>query len=135
MYDVARSAEAPVVFGRMFTRILAAYAFVGLGMCLMGDVAVGMLGGDPYAGASEIIAPVLLGCMCQGAVSLMDAGLYVQHRSGVKLGITLLATVVMVTEVGGAGGSLGTTAATCAEPELSPLIELEQPAAGQVAVT
>jgi O-antigen/teichoic acid export membrane protein len=96
MYDVARSAEAPVVFGRMFTRILAAYGFIGLGMCLFGDVAIAVLGGAPYAGASAIITPVLLGCLCQGAVSLMDAGLYVQHRSGVKLGITLLATVVML---------------------------------------
>jgi O-antigen/teichoic acid export membrane protein len=96
MYSVARSREAPVVFGQMFTRIMAAYAFVGLGLCLFGDVAIAILGGSPYASASIVIAPVLLGCMCQGAVSLMDAGLYVRHRSGVKFGVTLLGTAVML---------------------------------------
>src|SRR5262249_12968662 len=34
MYAVARTAEAPEVFGRAFMRILAAYLFVGLGLCL-----------------------------------------------------------------------------------------------------
>ena len=49
--------------------------------------------------------------------------------------LVFFVTVVIVTPDGGTGGSLGTTAATCAEAVLSPLIELEQPAAGQVAVT
>jgi O-antigen/teichoic acid export membrane protein len=96
MYAVARSPEAPVVYGQMFTRILAAYLLVGLGVCLFGDEAIAVLGGAPYARASTVIAPVLLGCMCQGAASLMDAGLYVRHRSGLKLGITLSTTVVML---------------------------------------
>jgi O-antigen/teichoic acid export membrane protein len=96
MYEAARRDDAPVVFGQMFTRIMAAYVFVGLGVCLFGDTAIAILGGSPYARASAVIAPVLLGCMCQGAVSLMDAGLYVRHRSGLKLGITLLATAVML---------------------------------------
>jgi O-antigen/teichoic acid export membrane protein len=96
MYAVARLPEAPVVFGQMFTRILAAYALVGLGVCLFGNEAVGLLGGAPYARASLVIAPVLLGCMCQGAVSLMDAGLYVRHRPGLKLLVTLVGTSAMV---------------------------------------
>jgi O-antigen/teichoic acid export membrane protein len=96
MYAVARSPDAPIVFGQMFTRILAAYALIGLGVCLFGDTAIAILGGPAYAGAAAIIAPVLLGCMCQGAVSLMDAGLYVRHRSGVKLGVTLAATAAML---------------------------------------
>jgi O-antigen/teichoic acid export membrane protein len=96
MYAVARLPEAPVVFGQMFTRILAVYALVGLGVCLFGDEAIALLGGAPYARASLVIAPVLLGCMCQGAVSLMDAGLYVRHRPGLKLVVTLAGTTVMV---------------------------------------
>ena len=115
MYSVAKLPEAPVVFGQMFTRILAAYAFVGLGMCLFGDVAIAILGGTRYARASIVIAPVLLGCMCQGAVSLMDAGLYVRHRSAVKLGVTLAGTAVMlilyrvlIPPYGGMGAALAT---------------------------
>jgi O-antigen/teichoic acid export membrane protein len=96
MYSAARLPEAPVIFGRMFTRILAAYVIVGLGMCLFGDFAVALMGGARYARASIVIAPVLLGCICQGAVSLMDAGLYVTHRSSVKFGVTLAGTLVML---------------------------------------
>jgi O-antigen/teichoic acid export membrane protein len=96
MYAAARLPDAPVVFGQMFTRILAVYLLAGLGVCLFGDEAIAILGGARYARASVIIPPVLLGCMCQGAVSLMDAGLYVLHRPGLKLAITLSGTVVMV---------------------------------------
>jgi O-antigen/teichoic acid export membrane protein len=97
MYAVARQPDAPVVFGQMFTRILAAYAVVGLAVCLVADDVIALLGGAPYARASLVIAPVLLGCMCQGAVSLMDAGLYVRHRPGLKLIVTLAGTAAMVT--------------------------------------
>jgi O-antigen/teichoic acid export membrane protein len=96
MYAVARTPEAPVVFGRMFTRILAAYLHVGLGLCLFADEAVALLGGAAYARAAQVVAPVLLACVCQGASSLMDAGLYVRRRTGLKLGITAGATAVIV---------------------------------------
>jgi O-antigen/teichoic acid export membrane protein len=96
MYAVARQDDAPVVFGQMFTRILSAYVFAGLGLCLFGNEAVKLLGGQAYAGATAVIAPVLVGCLCQGAVSLMDAGLYVRHRPGLKLAVTLGGTAVML---------------------------------------
>jgi FkbM family methyltransferase len=96
MYAVARTPEAPVVFGQMFTRILASYIFAGLGLCLFGDHVVALIGGAAYARSSLVIVPVLIACVCQGAVSLMDAGLYVRHRTGTKLAITLAATVVML---------------------------------------
>jgi O-antigen/teichoic acid export membrane protein len=115
MYAVARSPEAPAVFGRTFTRIVAAYVLAGLGLGLFADEAVAVLGGAPYARAAAVIPPVLLGCLCQGAVSLMDAGLYVRHRTGLKLGISLAATAVMlllyallIPPYGGMGAALAT---------------------------
>jgi O-antigen/teichoic acid export membrane protein len=115
MYAVARTPEAPVAFGRAFTRILAAYVFAGLGLCLFAEEIVAVLGGAPYASAARIVAPVLLGCLFQGAVSLMDAGLYVRRRTGLKLAITLAATLVMlllyeafIPAWGGLGAALAT---------------------------
>ena len=47
-------------------------------------------------GAALVIPPVVLGCLCQSASSLMDAGLYVRRRTGLKLGVTLATTAVML---------------------------------------
>jgi O-antigen/teichoic acid export membrane protein len=96
MYTVARGPDAPVVFGTMFTRILAGYLLVALGLALFQDEVVGMLGGAAYAHASAIVTPVLLAYFCQSAASLMDAGLYVRRRTGLKLGVTLATTAVML---------------------------------------
>lgn len=115
MYDVARTPEAPVAFGRAFTHFLAAYVFVGLGLCLFAGEAVALLGGPDYARASLVVAPVLLACVFQGGASLMDAGLYVRRRTGLKLGITLATTavmlvlyVVLIPPYGGMGAALAT---------------------------
>ncbi len=47
MFGVARLPEAPVVFGKMFTRILSVYVFAGLGVCLFGHEAIEVLGALP----------------------------------------------------------------------------------------
>jgi O-antigen/teichoic acid export membrane protein len=96
MYAEARSPEAPAVFGRAFTRILAAYLLVGLGLCLFEQEAMAVLAGPAYARATEVIPIVLVACFFQAASSLMDAAFYVRHRTGLKLGITLTATVLML---------------------------------------
>src|SRR6185437_6103589 len=95
MYKEARGADAPVVFGTVFTRILASYLLVALGLALFQDEVVILLGGAAYAQASAIVTPVLLAYFCQSAASLMDAGLYVRRRTGLKLATTLATTVVM----------------------------------------
>jgi O-antigen/teichoic acid export membrane protein len=96
MYAVARQPNAAVVFGQVFTRIVSAFMFVGLGVCLFAGEAIAILGGSPYASAVWYVAPVVLACFCQGGVSLMDAGLYIKRRTGLKLGVTAAATLVMV---------------------------------------
>jgi O-antigen/teichoic acid export membrane protein len=96
MYAAARRADAPVVFGQIFTRILAAYLLVGLGLCLFQDEVVALVGKPAYAPAAAVVAPVVLACFFQSASSLMDAGFYVRHHTGLKLGTTLAATAVML---------------------------------------
>jgi O-antigen/teichoic acid export membrane protein len=115
LYAVARQPDGAVVFGQVFTRILAAYLFVGLGLCLFAAEAVAVLGGGRYAGSTWFVAPVVLACFCQSASSLMDAGLYVERRTGLKLAVTAATTAVMLALYAGlipAWGSRGAALAT-----------------------
>lgn len=96
MYKAAQGDDAPEVFGAAITRILAVYLLAALALALFQDEVVRLLGGAAYARASGVVAPVLLACFFQSAASLMDAGLYVRHRTGLKLGITMATTTVML---------------------------------------
>ena len=96
MYKAAQREDAPEVFGAAITRILAVYLMAALALGLFQDDVVRLLGTTAYVRASAVVAPVLLAYFFQSAASLMDAGLYVQHRMGLKLGITLATTAVML---------------------------------------
>jgi O-antigen/teichoic acid export membrane protein len=96
MYKAAQGEDAALVFGAAITRILAVYLLVALALALFQDEVVLLLGGAPYAAAATVVAPVLLACFFQSAASLMDAGLYVRHRTGLKLGVSIATTIVML---------------------------------------
>jgi O-antigen/teichoic acid export membrane protein len=96
MYKAAQKDDAPEVFGAAITRILAAYLLTALPLALFQDEIVRLLGGAAYAQASTVVAPVLLAYFFQAAATLMDAGLYVRHRTGLKLCVTLATTAVML---------------------------------------
>jgi O-antigen/teichoic acid export membrane protein len=115
MYHAARRNDAPVVFGRVFSRVLGLYLAVGLGLCLFAPEAVALLGGHGYGASLAIVLPVLLACFCQAAATLMDAAFYVRGRPGLKLAVTAATTVVMVglylaliPPLGGLGAALAT---------------------------
>lgn len=115
MYGAARQPDAPQVFGEMFTRIMAAYVFVGLALCLVQAEVVQFLAGAGYAAAATIIAPVVLAYYCLTAADLMDAAFYVQRRTAWKTPVTLASTVVMlvlyallIPPFGAMGGALAT---------------------------
>jgi O-antigen/teichoic acid export membrane protein len=96
MYTAAEQPDGPVIFGRVFARILAAYLFVGLGACLFAGEVIAVLGGPGYASSAWFVAPVVLACFCQCGGSLMDAGLYVRRRTGLKLAVTVVTALVML---------------------------------------
>lgn len=96
LYSVAKTEDAPVVFGRAFTRILSAYAFAAIGLALFRREAVLLLAGARYLPATEVIIPVLVACFFQSSASLMDAGFYVKRRTGMKLAVTGITTAVML---------------------------------------
>lgn len=94
MYAAARQPDAPEVFGKVFTRILAVYAGVGLGLCLAADEVVSALAGAKYHEAVSIIPLVVLAYFFLTAADLMESGFYIQRKTAWKLPITLGATVV-----------------------------------------
>jgi O-antigen/teichoic acid export membrane protein len=103
MYKAAQRDDAPQIFGAAITRILAGYSLTALTLALFQDEVFWLLGGwaapptsAAHAQASAVVAPVLLAYFFQASASLMDAGLYVRHRTGLKLGITLATTIVML---------------------------------------
>jgi O-antigen/teichoic acid export membrane protein len=115
MYRAAREPNAAVVFGRVLTRLLAAFAFVGVGLCLFADEVVRLLGGRAFAPAAGFVLPVTAACFCQAAATLTDAAFYIRRRPGRKLGVSLATTAVMlalyfllIPPLGGLGAALAT---------------------------
>ncbi|MFO0930458.1 MAG: lipopolysaccharide biosynthesis protein [Gemmataceae bacterium] len=96
MYEVARTPDAATTFGKVITRILAAYLFAGLGLCLFAPEIVLVLGGRNYLDAVPLVAPVVVACFFQSAAALMDGGFYIRRRMGRKLAVTVAATVVIL---------------------------------------
>ena len=96
MYEAARRPDAAVLFGQVFTRVLGAYAGVGLALCLVQEEVVLFLTGYDYGGAASVIAPVVLAYLFVTAADLMDAAFYVRRRTAWKTPVMLASTVVVV---------------------------------------
>jgi O-antigen/teichoic acid export membrane protein len=96
MYAVAAGPGAPRAFGVVFTRVLASYVLVGLGLCLFADEIIAVLGGEGWGAAAPIVAPVVLAYLLQCGATLMDAGFFIRRRTGLKLVVTVAATAVML---------------------------------------
>ena len=96
MYEEARRPDAPRLFGTAFTRILALYAVVGLGVSLFAAEGVALLAGAEYASAAPLVPLIVLACGFQSAATLADGGLFIARRTWRKLAATLAATAVML---------------------------------------
>jgi O-antigen/teichoic acid export membrane protein len=96
MYQLARGADAPEVFGRAFTRIQAAYVFVGLGLCLLLDEAIAVLGGAAYAEAAAVVPVVVLAYFFLGTADLRDGAFYLRQRGDLKGWVALASSALML---------------------------------------
>jgi O-antigen/teichoic acid export membrane protein len=96
MYEVADAPDAPVLFGRMITRILAAYLFVGLGVTTLHREVLTFFAGAEYAASGGIACVVVLAQLFLTAGTLLDAGFYIKRRTDLKLWITLSSAVTVV---------------------------------------
>jgi O-antigen/teichoic acid export membrane protein len=118
MFELARQPDAAGIFGRAFTRILAAYVFVGLGLCVLAHEAIAVVGGPAFAESAAVIAPAVLAYFCMAAADLMDSAFYVRGRVGLKTcamlpsaAVAVLAYLVLVPRAGGVGAACATLVA------------------------
>ena len=96
MYEAARRPDAAVVFGQVFTRVLATYAAVGLALCLVQEEVILFLTGHGYGGAASVIAPVVLAYLFVTAADLMDAAFYVCRKTAWKTPVMMASTAVVL---------------------------------------
>jgi O-antigen/teichoic acid export membrane protein len=94
MYDAFDLPDAARVVGRVCTRILSAYVFVGLGVCLFQREVIRVLAASSYHGATAVIAPVTLAYFFWTLSNLMDAPLWVRRRSSLKAWIVFASAAV-----------------------------------------
>jgi O-antigen/teichoic acid export membrane protein len=96
LYSIAKRPDAPVLFGVVATRILAAYLFVGLGLAVFADEVIAFIASQGYRGAAVIIPVVVLAYFFLTLADLLDSGFYVQRRTGLKTPIMLASTASML---------------------------------------
>jgi len=94
MFDAFELPDAPSLVGRVVTRILAAYVFVAIGVCVLCDEAIAVLASAEYAGATAVVGPIVLAIFFLYAANLMDAAFYVRRRTGLKPWIMAASMVV-----------------------------------------
>ncbi len=96
LYGVYRQPDGPRAVGRMITRLLAPYVFVGVGVCIFREEILSIFGTTAYAGATSVIIPLIAARFFITAQMLMDGAFYVYRRTALKLGITLFTTAVIL---------------------------------------
>ncbi len=96
MYDIFEAPDAPTIIGRVYTRILAAYLFVAVCLCTLQDEVITLLGSPEYAGATAVLAPLVLACLFLNGADLMDSAFYVRRRTSLKPWIAAASTVVIL---------------------------------------
>lgn len=97
VYDVLAQPDAAVRFGHVFTLILGAYLFVGLGLCVFIDDVVALLASPAYVKASSFVALLVLAEFFSCAAKVMDGVFYAFHKTRFKAWIALASVVVMCT--------------------------------------
>ncbi len=96
VFDAFLRPDAPVFVGRICTRILAAYLFMGIGVCLFDEDLIAILAMPSYHNATAVVAPITLAYFFWSAANLMDAPIWVRRRSGLKPWIFFLSGLVTV---------------------------------------
>jgi O-antigen/teichoic acid export membrane protein len=96
VHQLARRPDATVVFGRAFTRMQATYVFVGLGLCLLVDEGIALVGGSAYAEAAGVVPVLVLAYFFLTAADLMDGAFYLRRRSDLKSWAAMSSTALIL---------------------------------------
>jgi len=95
MYPAFAQPNASEVVGRAVTRMLAAYIFTGMGICIFIDELIRILATPAYAGATVVVPLIVLGGLFSTTATLMDGVFYAHRKTGPKPWIAAASMVVM----------------------------------------
>jgi O-antigen/teichoic acid export membrane protein len=86
IFEIAKRPQAPAIYARALTYYaLAAVAFA-LPLCLFGRELLALVATPHYLAAYRVIPLVALGFGFLGCASVMEVGIYLRRRTGVRLG-------------------------------------------------
>ncbi|MCE5267780.1 MAG: lipopolysaccharide biosynthesis protein [Planctomycetaceae bacterium] len=95
MYGVFARPDAATMVGRACTRMLTAYVFVGLGVCVFAKEVIEALASPQYARASDVVPAIVSAYFFYYAAIFAEGAFYVSHRTSVKPWIALASMTVM----------------------------------------
>ena len=117
MYDAFDRPDAALYVGRVCSRIMAAYLFASIGLCVFDVDLLAVLAVPAYGKATAVVIPIVLAYFFWTWANLMDAPLWVRRRSDLKPWILLassFATVCLYLVAIPRWGALGAAYATLA---------------------
>ncbi|KIH75472.1 Membrane protein involved in the export of O-antigen and teichoic acid [Geoalkalibacter ferrihydriticus] len=80
-YEIAKSADADIVFGRMFTYILFAFLGAGLVISTLIDEIIGIMAPAQYQGAAAVVALIVCGYILFGCASFTQLGMFINYKT------------------------------------------------------
>ena len=117
MYSAFARPDAAKYVGQACTRILAAYVFVAMGICILDEDLIFVLATPSYSSATKVVMPVTLAYFFWHAANLLDAPLWVFRRTSVKpwifaisASVTVALYVWLIPSHGGCGAAYATLA-------------------------
>ncbi len=96
MYATFEQPDAPAVAGRMLSRMLTAYAAVGLGLCLFHRELLAAMSSAAYGGAGAVIAPIVLANAFLFANNYFEGVYYVFRKTKYKPLTAFVGTVTIL---------------------------------------
>lgn len=84
MYTVLERPNGGNCAARIFTKMLAAYGFVGLALSMLHSEVIALVGHANYAAAGPVVAPLVLANAFLFASTFMECSFYVRRRTAMK---------------------------------------------------
>jgi O-antigen/teichoic acid export membrane protein len=84
VFNAFQRPDASVFVGRVCTRILAVYLFMGIGVCMFDEDLIAIVAMPSYHDATALVNPLTLAYFFWSTANLMDAPIWVTRRSGLK---------------------------------------------------
>jgi len=113
IFEIAKRADAPRVYGRALTYYALVAGACALVVSLFGREIMLVFATPRYAAAANVIPPVALGFVLLGCASVMDVGIYLKRRTGLRaanmaaaLAVNLALNYLLVPRLGGMGCAL-----------------------------